>query len=102
MAQHIVSTEWNGDGCYHGVKVDDANELLDLGLGQYMLDFTPDTIYYVPAGCGAKCTDDNGKDWTNCSGFAGTVQQISKNKGFIIAFIILLIGVVAYWYFKKK
>jgi hypothetical protein len=104
MSQQKVSTDWNGDGCYDGLKLTDVNDLFELQMGQNAMDFSPDNIYYVPAPCGTKCNDDNGKPWTNCKGYDdNTINQVTKkNQGFIIAFIIVAIGFFAYWYFTKK
>lgn len=90
--------------CMQGVTVDDANELLDLGLGQYIADHVPGTIYYIDAPCGTTCKDENNKVWKNCTGWVADNTPITTVKKKMPVWVIpaAIIGFIAITYFIIK
>jgi hypothetical protein len=104
MAIKTVDTIYQSGDCYNVVTVDDANELLELGLGQYMVDHQPGTLYYTISSCGTTC-DNEGKTWKNCEGYpskASNSNKFPKLPKWLLPAVGVLAVFIALIYLKKK
>jgi hypothetical protein len=104
MAIKTVNTYYNGGDCFQSKTVDDANELLDIGLGQFIPDHEPGQQYSILAPCGTKC-DNEGKTWTNCEGYpsnASSAGSLPKMPKWVLPAVGVVIVFIVFIYFKKK